>query len=51
MRQPLESGRATTHRAGHRKALLAAAADFFARSNQEPRRTLSIIGSKPAIVV
>ena len=32
------------------KALLAAAADFFARCNQEPRRTLSIIGSKPAII-
>ncbi len=33
------------------KALLAAAADFFARYNQQPQRTLSIIGSKPAIVV
>ncbi len=33
------------------KALLMAAADFFARYNQEPQQTLSIIGSKPAIVV
>ena len=33
------------------KALLAAATDFFARHNQEPQRTLSIIGSKPAIVL
>ena len=32
------------------KALLAAA-DFFARYNQEPQHTLSIIGAKPAIVV
>jgi putative transposase len=32
------------------KALLAAAADFFARYNQEPQRMLSIIGAKPAIV-
>jgi transposase len=32
-------------------ALRAAAADFFARYNQEPQHTLSIIGSKPAIVV
>ena len=30
------------------KALLAAAADFFARYNREPQRTLSIIGAKPA---
>ena len=33
------------------KALLAAAADFFARYNQEPQRMLPIIGAKPAIVV
>lgn len=33
------------------KALLAAAADFFARYNQEPQHTVSIIGSKPAIIV
>jgi hypothetical protein len=33
------------------QALLAAAADFFARYNQAPQQTLSIIGSKPAIVV
>jgi hypothetical protein len=33
------------------KALLAAAADFSARYNREPQRTLSIVGSKPAIVV
>ena len=33
------------------KALLVAAADFFARYNQEPQHTLSIAGSKPAIVV
>jgi transposase len=33
------------------KALLAAAADVFARYNQEPQQTLSIIGSKPAILV
>ena len=33
------------------KALLAAAADFSARYNREPQRTLSIIGSKPAIVL
>ena len=32
------------------KALLAAAADFFARHNREPQHTLSIIGAKPAIV-
>ena len=32
-------------------SVLAAAADFFARYNREPRQTLSIIGSKPAIVV
>jgi transposase len=32
-------------------ALLAAAADFFARHNREPQRTLSIIGSNAAIVV
>ena len=32
------------------KALLAAAADRFARSGREPHRTLSVIGSKPAIV-
>ena len=31
-------------------ALLAAAADFFARYNREPRRTLPIIGAKPAFV-
>ena len=31
------------------KALLAAAADFFARYNRELQRTLSVIGSKPAI--
>jgi hypothetical protein len=31
-------------------SLLAAAADFFARYNQEPQRMLSIIGAKPAIV-
>ena len=30
---------------------LRAAADFFARYNQEPQQTLSIIRSKPAIVV
>jgi hypothetical protein len=32
------------------KALLAAAADFFARYNRAPQRTLSVIGSgaKPA---
>ena len=33
-----------------RKPLLAAA-DFLARYNQAPQQTLSIIGSKPAIVV
>jgi hypothetical protein len=33
------------------KALLAAAADSFARYNREPQQTLSIIGSKPAIVL
>ena len=33
------------------KALLAAAADFFARHNREPQRTLSIIGSKPAKLI
>jgi hypothetical protein len=33
------------------KGLLVAAADSFARSNREPQRTLSIMGSKPAIVV
>ena len=33
------------------KALLAAATAFFARYNQEPQRTRSIIGAKPAIVV
>jgi len=33
------------------KALLAAAADFFARYNQRPQQTLSIIGAKPAIVM
>ena len=32
------------------KALLAAAADFFARYNQDPQKTLSIIGSNAAIV-
>ena len=32
-------------------ALLAAAADFFARHNREPQRTLSIIGSKPAKLI
>ena len=32
------------------KALLAAAADFFARHNREPQHTLSIIGAKPAIL-
>jgi transposase len=32
------------------KALLAAAADFFARHNREPQHTLSIIGANPAIV-
>jgi transposase len=32
-------------------ALLAAAADFFARYNRAPQRTLSIIGAKPAIAV
>ena len=32
------------------KALLAAAADFFARYNREPQRLLSIIGAIPAIV-
>jgi transposase len=32
------------------KALLAAAADFFARYNREPQRVLPIIGAKPAIV-
>jgi transposase len=32
------------------KALLAAAADFFARYNREPQQMLSIIGAKPAIV-
>jgi putative transposase len=32
------------------KALLAAAADFFARYNREPRHMLSIIGAKPTIV-
>jgi putative transposase len=31
-------------------ALLAAAADFFARHNREPQHTLSIIGANPAIV-
>jgi transposase len=33
------------------KALLAAATDFFARYNQEPQRTRSIIGAIPALVV
>jgi transposase len=33
------------------KALLRAAADFFARYNRAPQQMLSIIGSKPAIVV
>ena len=33
------------------KALLAAAADFFARYNRAPHKTLSIIGSNAAIVV
>jgi transposase len=33
------------------KALLAAAAAFFARYNREPRHMLSIIGAKPAIIV
>ena len=33
------------------KALLAAAADFFARYNHDPQQTLSIIGSKPAFLV
>jgi transposase len=33
------------------KALLAAAVNFLARYNQEPQRTLSIIGSKPAIIL
>lgn len=32
-------------------ALLAAAADFFARYNREPQKTLSIIGSNAAISV
>jgi putative transposase len=32
------------------KALLAAAADFFARYNRVPQHMLSIIGAKPAIV-
>jgi hypothetical protein len=32
------------------KALLAAAADFFARYNREPQHTLSVIGAKLAIV-
>jgi transposase len=32
------------------KALLAAAADFFDRYNQDPQKTLSIIGSNAAIV-
>ncbi len=32
-------------------ALLVAAEDFFARHNREPHKTLSIIGSKAAIVV
>jgi len=31
------------------KALLAAAADFFARYNRDPQQTLSVIGAKPAI--
>ena len=35
---------------GSVKALLAAAEDFFARYNQQPRRLLSVIGSKPAIL-
>jgi putative transposase len=35
---------------GSVQALLAAAADFFARCNREPQQTLSIIGAKPAIV-
>jgi putative transposase len=30
------------------QALLGAAADFFARYNQEPQKTLSIIGSNAA---
>ena len=33
------------------KALLAASADFFARHNREPQRTLSIIASKAAKAV
>ena len=33
------------------KALLAAAADFFARYNREPHKTLSIIGSNAAKAV
>ena len=32
------------------KALLAAAADCFARHGRDPHRTRSVIGSKPAIV-
>jgi len=32
------------------KALVIAATDFFTRYNREPRRLLSIIGAKPAIV-
>ena len=32
------------------KALLEAAADFFAHYNREPQRMLSIIGAIPAIV-
>jgi len=31
------------------KALLAAAAAFFARYNRDPQQTLSVIGAKPAI--
>ena len=44
--------REVTHRERFKsaKALLAAAVDFFARYSREPRQTLSIIGSKPAIV-
>jgi hypothetical protein len=34
-----------------RAALLAAAADFFARHHREPQRVLSIIGSKAANAV
>jgi DDE superfamily endonuclease len=33
------------------KALLAAAADVFARYHREPRHTVSVSGSKPAIMV